>query len=146
MAPQAPQVSQAHQAPLAHHAVPIVPVIEQFHRYQLPTFDSGNDPLAAEEWLQTIEKFFSTSLVPKIRKTVVKMAQTVTFLDINVKVQEQQNDSRKKNWQDHNRNQNFGQFKRKNQGPIRSKSSNSIPQCPKCKKNHSGDYYFGKNV
>ncbi|KAL2466623.1 reverse transcriptase [Abeliophyllum distichum] len=30
--------------------------------------------------------------------------------------------------------------------PSKGQSSNSIPQCPKCKKNHSGDYHFGKNI
>ncbi|KAL2461738.1 Pepsin-retropepsin like protein [Abeliophyllum distichum] len=75
-----------------------------------------------------------------------KMAQTVTFSGLNVKVQEQQYDSGKRNWQNQNRNQISGQFKRQNQGPIRGQSSNIIPQCPKCKKNHNGDCYFGKNV
>ncbi|KAL2497777.1 reverse transcriptase [Abeliophyllum distichum] len=74
------------------------------------------------------------------------MAQTVTFSGLKVKVQGQQNNSGKRNWQDENRNQKSGQFKRQNQGPIRGQSSNNIPQCPKCKKNYSGDLYFDKNV
>ncbi|KAL2491560.1 reverse transcriptase [Abeliophyllum distichum] len=192
--PQAPQVSQAHQAPPAHHIFPTVPVIEQFCRYWPPTIDDGNDPLAADEWLRTIEKFFryiacpenqkalrdykeseflylvqgdmeiteykqkleelsryapylvSTELMKARRyerglrsevrqivsshalptfRAVVKMAQTVTFSGLKVKVQEQQNDSGKRNWQDQNRNQNSGQFKRQNQSPVRV--SQAIP-------------------
>ncbi|KAL2497668.1 Uncharacterized protein Adt_23218 [Abeliophyllum distichum] len=65
MAPRAPQVLQTHQVPPAHHTVPALPVIEQFCRYTPPTFDGGNDPLAAEEWLRTIEKIFWHINCPK---------------------------------------------------------------------------------
>ncbi|KAL2526552.1 Pepsin-retropepsin like protein [Abeliophyllum distichum] len=95
--------------------------------------------------LPEVRQIVSSHALPTFR-AVVKMAQTVTFSGLKVKVQGQQNDSGKRNWQDQNRNQISGQFKRQNQGPIRVQSSNTIPQCPKCKKNHNGDRYFGKNV
>ncbi|KAL2531593.1 Uncharacterized protein Adt_04944 [Abeliophyllum distichum] len=73
MAPRAPQVSPMHQVPPAHHAAPTVPVIEQFRRYRPPTFDGGNDLLAAEEWLRTIEKIFRHIAPPfQIRKSFVR--------------------------------------------------------------------------
>ncbi|KAL2486852.1 Uncharacterized protein Adt_31608 [Abeliophyllum distichum] len=70
MAPWALQVPQAHQVPPAHHAVPTMLVIEQFCHYLPPTFDGGNDPLAAEEWLWTIEKKFWLIACPKNQKVL----------------------------------------------------------------------------
>ncbi|KAL2455868.1 CCHC-type domain-containing protein [Abeliophyllum distichum] len=73
-----------------------------------------------------VRQIVSSHTLPTFR-AVVKMAQTVTFSGLNVKVQEQQYDSGKRNWQNQNRNQISGQFKRQNQGPIRGQSSNIIP-------------------
>ncbi|KAL2513193.1 Uncharacterized protein Adt_18793 [Abeliophyllum distichum] len=72
LTPRALQEPQAHQATPVHHATPAIPVIEQFHRYRPFTLDSGNDPLAAEEWLWTMKFFFSTLLVLKFRKYFVR--------------------------------------------------------------------------
>ncbi|KAL2505314.1 Uncharacterized protein Adt_20935 [Abeliophyllum distichum] len=65
MAPQAPEVPQAPQAPPVHHAASAMLVIEQFFRYQPLTFDGENDPLTAEEWLQTFEKKFRHIACPE---------------------------------------------------------------------------------
>ncbi|KAL2486739.1 Gag-protease polyprotein [Abeliophyllum distichum] len=65
MAPRASQVPPVHQVPPAHHATLDVSVIEQFCRYRPPTFDDGNDPLAAEEWMRIIEKKFRHIACPK---------------------------------------------------------------------------------
>ncbi|XP_022851452.1 uncharacterized protein LOC111373183 [Olea europaea var. sylvestris] len=85
-APAAPmtQTEQEAQAipPVATQTTPIlppapgpttaltVPIIEQFRRYRPPSFDGGDDPLAAEEWLRTIEKIFRHISCPENQKVL----------------------------------------------------------------------------